>query len=243
MRVALLAGTGIAVAVGLRVARSRRQRSLHPVGRSMTGELQIWGCLDPTGSELLDHPARHDVTVRISKGAGTRRARPDVRGIAIRIPGPDRPTDLLLSTVGPGRWGRHLPVPRRTFDATYGSIAPYQAARRLYLAVGPDPEGTPVGDDIEQVGRRPADLLLYVVRSGIVQALGRLRLGEPLSEETDAALAFDPVRNASPDLQPTGLLHGIRALAYRASQRWRGATPAPADPHRVAATASGRPAR
>ncbi|WP_433789396.1 hypothetical protein [Actinoplanes sp. CA-252034] len=240
MRLAPLAGAGIVVAVGLRAARSRRQRALHPLGRSMSGELHVWGCVEPTGSDLLDHPARHAVTVRVSKGAGTRGSRPDVRGIAIRVPGAARPTDLLLSTVGPGRWGRHVPMPRRTFDAVYGSIAPYRADRRLHLAAGPDPEGTPVGDDIEQVGRHPADLLLHVIQSGKVQTFGRLHLGELLPASTDAELAFDPIRNTSPDLRPTGLLHGVRALAYRLSQRWRGATPAADNPTAVEETASGQ---
>ncbi|MEU4623441.1 hypothetical protein AB0G04_26145 [Actinoplanes sp. NPDC023801] len=227
MRLTPLAGAAVAAALGVRLVRARRQRSLHPLGRSMAGELEVWGCPRPAGAELLDRPARHAVIVRLSKGLGTRRDRPDVRGIAIRIPGPDRPFDLLLSTVGPGRWGRRVPMPRRTFDADYGSIAAYRAgAGRLYLAAGPDPDGTPVGDDIELVGRAPADLLLYAVRDSGAEAFGRVRLGDLLDRDTDAALSFDPIRNSSPDLHPTGLLHGVRALAYPASQRWRGAVPA-----------------
>jgi hypothetical protein len=222
MRLTPLIGMGAAAALGVRLARSRRQRSLHPLGRSMAGELEVWGCPDPIGAELVDKPGRYAVIVRLSKGLGTRRDRLDVRGIAIRVPGPDRPFDLLLSTVGPRRWGRRLPMPRRTFDAGYGSIAAYRArGGRVYLAAGPGRD--PVGDDIERIGHVPADLLLYVVRAGGEQAFGRVRLGELLPRDTDAALAFDPIRNSSPDLHPTGLLHGIRAVAYRASQRWRGA--------------------
>jgi hypothetical protein len=224
MRMTPLIGIATAAALGVRLARARRQRSLHPLGRSMTGELEIWGCLDPAGAELIDKPGRHAVVVRLSKGWGTRRDRPDVRGIAVRVPGSEHPFDLLLSTVGPGRWGRRLPMPRRTFDAAYGSIAAYRAGGgRLYLAAGPDPDGDPVGGDIERVGHAPADLLLYAVRADGAQAFGRVRLGALLSREADAQLAFDPIRNSSPDLRPTGLLHGARAVAYRASQRWRGA--------------------
>jgi hypothetical protein len=223
MRMTPLIGTVAAAALGVRLARARRQRALHPLGRSMAGELRIWGCPEPVGAELVDVPGRYPVIVRLSKGLGTRRDRPDVRGLAIRVPGQDRPFDLLLSTVGPGRWGRRLPMPRRTFDAEYGSIAAYRAGGgRVYLAAGPDRE--PVGDDIEQVGRVPAELLLYVVRDSGEQAFGRVRFGGLLDRDTDAALAFDPIRNSSPDLHPTGLLHGVRAVAYKASRRWRGAT-------------------
>ncbi|GIF04934.1 hypothetical protein [Actinoplanes siamensis] len=215
-------GAGVAVAAGMRLARSRRQRSLHPAGRSMTAELEIWGCVDPTGSTLLDRPGHYDVVVRLSKGVGTRRARPDVRGIALRVEG----TDLLLSTVGPGRWGRRLPMPRRTFDARYGSIAAYRSGTggKLYLAAGPDPSGRPLGRSLDTVGKA-ATLLLYAIRGPVVQPFGRVTLKDTLSPETDAALAFDPIRNAGDDLRPTGLLHGVRGIAYRASQRWRGARP------------------
>src|SRR5690348_326505 len=106
------------IAVGVRVVRSRTRRFLHPDGRSFTGELEIWGLPAPTGATLLDRPGRHPVTLRISKGAGTAPGRPDVLGVALRIHGPvaGRRADLLFSTAGRGRWLRHVPVPRRTFD-------------------------------------------------------------------------------------------------------------------------------
>jgi hypothetical protein len=56
----------------------------------------------------------------------------------------------------------------------------------------------------------------------------------------DAVLAFDPVRYAGEDLYPTGTIHGLRAFAYRLSQRWRGVRPAAADPGAVARTVTHR---
>jgi hypothetical protein len=43
----------------------------------------------------------------------------------------------------------------------------------------------------------------------------------PLPAAVDAALAFDPIRNAPADLYPTGVIHRLRAIAYPLSQRWR----------------------
>ncbi|GAA2902312.1 hypothetical protein Acy02nite_71390 [Actinoplanes cyaneus] len=220
------AAGGLAVAAGVRLARSRRRRSLHPAGRSMLGDLEIWGCVEPTGSALLDQPGRYDVTVRLSKGWGTRGERADVRGVAVRV----GDTDLLLSTVGPGRWGRRLPMPRRTFDARYGSVAPYRTGSggKVYLAAGPDPAGRPLGRSLDAVGEA-GTFLLYAIRGAVVQPFGRVTLGRVLPPPVDAALAFDPIRHATGDLHPTGLLHGIRGVAYHASQRWRGASPANQD--------------
>jgi hypothetical protein len=65
-----------------------------------------------------------------------------------------------------------------------------------------------------------------------------LTVGRPPSPGADAALAFDPVRNALPDLHPTGLIHAARAFAYRWSQRWRGAAPAHPNPDAVKSTAA-----
>jgi len=198
---------------------------LHPDGRSFTGELETWGARVPVGAHLLDRPARHQVVVRLSKGAGTRRGRPDVRGLAIRVHGAGRDTDILLSTTGTGRLTRHVPVPRRGFDAYYGSITAYRAGeRKVYLAAGPDPAGPPLGRTLESVvavaRRHRAALLLYAGPDPV----GRVTFGAPLPPPADAALAFDPVRNAPADLHPVGLMHGVRAFAYRASRRWRGAS-------------------
>ena len=221
-----------AAALGVRAARSRHRRALHPAGRTFTGELEVWGNPTTAGSALIDRPGRHDVTVRLSKGAGTRGSLPDVLGVAIRVhspSGPDR--DLLLSTTGRGRITRHLPIPRRSFDTVYGSITPYRNGHGadIYLSAGPDRNGAALGRTLASVSDaahsdRDAGLLLY---AGGARPFGRVVLGSPLPAGADAALAFDPVRNAPADLTPSGLLNAARAVAYRASQRWRGVSPPP----------------
>jgi hypothetical protein len=218
----ILAGAALAGALAVRVARSRHRRLLHPDGRSFTGELEIWGPDRPIGSALVDRPARYPVTVRISKGAGTRPGRPDVLGVAVRLM---ETADLLLSTMGNGRVLRHLPMPRRSFDTRYGTILAYRtgAGSKVYLTAEPDPAGPPLGHTLESVtaaAREGARLLLGVAGAGVV---GRVTFGAQLPAAVDAALAFNPIRNAPADLYPTGLIHRSRALAYPLSQRWRGA--------------------
>ncbi|WP_250036762.1 hypothetical protein [Paractinoplanes maris] len=219
----------VVVALGVRVIRSRHRRFLHPDGRSFTAELTVWGTGRTEGADLLDHPARHDAVVRISKGAGTRGARADIRGLAVRLAG-DRPLDLLWSTAGEGRFTRHLPAPRRTFDTFYGSILPYRTGtrRKIYLGARPD---TPLGRTLQEL--TDGTITLYAGD----RPFGRLTFGTQLPFRTDAELAFDPVRNTAPDLHPTGFIHFTRAFAYRLSQRWRGAHPAAPAPSAVERTA------
>ncbi len=232
-----LFATAAGAALAVRLVRSRHRRSLHPAGRSFAGQLEICGLRHPIGSELLDHAARYRATVRLSKGIGTAGGRADLRGLAVRAHLPGRDVDLLLSTAGNGRFTRHLPAPRRSFDVTYGSITAYRSGTgtKLYLSAQPDPDGPALGRGLAHLAA--GDRLLLKVDG---RTAGRVVLGADLGPAVDAALAFDPVRHASPDLHPTGLVHGLRAYAYRLSQRWRGATPAAADPEAVARTAGHR---
>lgn len=242
----LVLAAGGAVAFGVRLAHSRHRRLLHPDGRSFTGELRVEGLAEPVGSGLIDRPGRYPVTVRLSKGAGTRPGHRDILGLAVRVRDGDEDRDLLLSTAGTGRLTSHLPAPRDTFDTHYGSITGYRtgSGRKVHLAAGPDPDGEPLGRTLESVvaaaatGR--AALLIHADFDGTSHAFGRVSFGSALPPAEDAALAFDPVRRSSPDLHPSGTVHGLRAFAYKFSQRWRGVSPAPADPAAVARTAAHR---
>jgi hypothetical protein len=226
-------------ALGVRIARSRHQRFMHPDGRSFAGELRVTGTRD-TGSALIDRPGRHPVTVRISKGVGTRPGRPDVLGLAVRVHGPvcGHRCDLLLSSAGRGRVSRHLPVPRGTFDSRYGSILAYRTGtgRKVYLSARPAADGRALGRTLESVVTAAARDGARLVVAADGQPFGTVIFGDLVPAATDAGLAFDPVRNSAPDLHPTGLIHASRALAYRLSQRWRGAGPA-ANPPAVLRTA------
>lgn len=236
MRPARIALAAAAAGLTVRIARSRHRRSLHPAGRSYAGTVEVFGSL------LLPGPARYPATVRVSKGVGTRGGRLDVRGLAVRVHLPGRDLDLLLSTAGGGRLTRHLPMPRRTFAATYGTITAYRlgpgSGSKIYLLARPDPDGPAIGRSLGEV--TPGDRFLLGVRQGEREfPVGRVSLGRLLSPDVDRALAFDAVRNSLPALHPAGLVHGSRALAYRASQRWRGVTPAPANPAAVERTVPG----
>jgi hypothetical protein len=235
--------TAVVTAVAIRVVRSRHRRSLHPDGRSFTGELAVTG-LPGTGSALLERPDRHPVTLRISKGVGTRPGWADVLGLAVRVHGPvaGHRCDLLFSTAGRGRFSRHVPMPRRTFDTVYGSILAYRTGtrRKLYLSAEPDPDSRPLGRTLEAVVTAAEHDGAHLTLSADGRPFGTVRFGTVLPAETDAALAFDPVHNTREDLHPTGLVHASRGVAYRLSQRWRGLPPPAADPDAVVRTATHR---
>jgi hypothetical protein len=229
-----LVATAVVTALGVRIARSRHRRFMHPDGRSFTGELVVTG-VRHTGASLIDRPGRYPVTLRISKGVGTRAGRADVLGLALRVDG----YDLLFSTAGRGSLGRHVPVPRRAFDTFYGSILPYRTGtgRKLYLSAEPDPDGRPWGRTLESVVTAAEGDGARLILSADGAPFGTVRFGTVLPAEVDAALAFDPIRNTTADLHPTGEVHAVRAFAYRLSQRWRGAVPAAASPDAIARTA------
>jgi hypothetical protein len=242
-RVKYLVTAAVVTAAAVRAVRSRHQRSLHPDGRSFTGELTVTG-LPGTGAALLERPGRHPVTLRISKGVGTRPGFPDLFGVAIRVHGPvcGHKCDLLFSTAGSGRFSRHVPMPRRGFDTVYGSILAYRTGtgRKLYLSARPDPDARPLGRTLESVvtaAERDGARLILMADD---EPFGSVRFGPPLPAEVDAALAFNPVTHTGPDLHPTGLVHASRAVAYRLSQRWRGVRPSAADPDATARTAAHR---
>jgi hypothetical protein len=147
-----------------------------------------------------------DCLVRLSKGIGTSRGRPDLLGLAVRLLH-EPPVDVLLTTApGDAGWQRYLLLPRaRWAGATLTSLMWWRApsGERLQVVVDvPDRDLDSPEPDV-LVGRLPATLVLRVLGAdGVVQA-GTVRV-ERRSELP------------RPDLDP--VLHP--PLPFRLGPRW-----------------------
>ncbi|MFB9446860.1 phosphodiesterase [Dactylosporangium vinaceum] len=207
-------------------AHARGARLLHPRGRTFTGALTTFGTRGHRwGAALLDEPAVHPAVVRVSKGAPTPAGWPDVLGLAIRLPQPEGDVDLLLSSCTAVPVLRHLPWPRRDFGGRYGTLLAYRAGRRrVFLATQPEPGLGSTLDAVVRAAAGPGIQLPLVAASrwGSWRSFAVLRFGPVLDAGADAALAFDPIANAAPDLAPVGLVQRLRQPVYRASQQGRG---------------------
>jgi hypothetical protein len=184
------------------LAKARHARALHPRGVQMTGEL----------SGTPPFPAQAGVTVRLSKGAGTGEGKPDVLGVALRVPTETGDWDLLLSSTGTGQRTRLLPkFVRRWRDARLGTLAPYRYSGELlwFMAV-PDENEPPTRFTIHASGRdaewrQVAQVTLHP------------------HDSTDTPVAFDPVLNRPPEMElAPRWLALLREQAYEGSRRGRG---------------------
>lgn len=182
-------------------AKARQARALHPRGVQTTGEL--------TGAPPF--PATATVTVRLSKGAGTGPGKPDVLGLALRVPTESGDWDLLLSSTGTGRQTRLLPkFVRHWHEARLGTLAPYRYRGELlwFMAV---PDG----------GEPPARFTLHVSgKDAEWRQVATVTLRP--EDRTAAPVAFDPVLNRPPDLElAPSWLAALREQAYEGSRRGR----------------------
>ena len=211
------------------LARVRRARPFHPVGRSFTA-LLVPGPADEVdvfGSE--PRPA----LVRFSNAAGLPPALPDVLGIAVRVPdgaGPGRPVDLLLSSSPAWPVARHVLRPSRDFTtAHFSSLLPYDHAPRDRERVrrvlgarygGPRPRGPLRLADLERAAAAGGlrFFLEHATPSGPWRPFAEIVIERRLPPEESERLRFHPW-NAAVELRPAGLLNRIRAGAYEASQR------------------------
>ncbi|HEX2075440.1 MAG TPA: phosphodiesterase [Geodermatophilus sp.] len=235
------AGRAVAAPLGA-LARRRRGKPMHPRGAVFDAVLERSGGPD-WGVPWLAERASQRALARLSRGAGLPAPLPDLLGLAVHVPDPDRPVDLLLSSTGRGRLTRLVPVPRRSAATVYSSIMGYRSdAGTLRLAALPERvpgrrTGTP-SDPEPLAGAVAADGLsftLLVARGlGPWQPFGRLRLTGPVTG-LDPDLRFDAVRNPPPGLVADGPMARFRAPAYAAARAGRdrqpGADPpAPGDP-------------
>ena len=192
------------------VAAARRGKAVHPHGVVHRGRLVVDGIpAAPAGSRLLSERAEHDVLVRFSRSIGLPRPLPDLLGMSIRVVdayGEGQHQDLLLIT------SIDLPVLHHVFvpagdvhQRPYTSSLPYRAGDETFL-IGAVPE-------------EGGELRFGVAVAPIAcrfRTVARLEVGERLPDTLDA-LRFSPF-NTGGGLEPSGLLNGMRALAYPMSQ-------------------------
>lgn len=183
------------------LAKARHDRALHPRGVQLTGEL----------SGSAPFPASATVSVRLSKGAGTGPGKPDVLGIALRVPTESGDWDLLLSSTGTGQRTRLLPkFVRHWRDARLGTLAPYRHRGELvwFMAVPDD-------------GEQPRRFTIHASgKDANWRQVAEVTLHPELREP--APPAYDPVLNrpAEMELAPRWLAV-LREQAYEGSRRGR----------------------
>ncbi|SNT03684.1 hypothetical protein SAMN06893096_11417 [Geodermatophilus pulveris] len=219
------AGRAVAVPLGA-LARRRRTKPMHPRGAVLDAVLERTGGPAWWGVPWLAGRGEQPVLARLSRGGGLPAPLPDLLGLAVRVPGPEGPVDLLLSTTGRGRLTRLLPVPRRDAAAVYTSVMGYRSvAGTVRLAALPAPGAGPVTPEPGPVGAAAAAgrlvLTLAAARgAGPWRPFARLRLLAPVPGG-DPDVRFDAVRHPPPGLVPDGPMARFRAPAYAAAQRAR----------------------
>ena len=198
------------------IARRRGGKPMHPRGAVFDAVLDrgrgmAWGV------PWLAETARDRAVVRLSRGAGLPEPLPDLLGLAIRLPFPGAPIDLLLTTTGRGAGTRLLPVPRRDTASFYSSIMAYRSdSGPVRLGACPDADGVPSepGPLARRVARADLCFTLVAARGlGRWEPFAHLRITGPLPT-LDPDVRFDAVQHPPPGLLPDGPLARFRAPAY-----------------------------
>ncbi|WP_216653916.1 hypothetical protein [Nocardioides sp. zg-DK7169] len=224
------AGAGGAVlAAGTRALAAVRpaRKPLHPDGDVRPGRIRRTGSAVRSGVAWLDEPGEDEVRVRLSRAVGLPAPLPDIHGIAVRVPGPAGPGDLLFASTGWGRLTRFLLTGGRHPDSRpMTTLLPYATAGGpVLLGLGAAPAAPG--------GATEAWELRWARPSGPWHRFAELRLApgprEPAAGE-DRAISFDPVRHQVPGLRQYDVVRRLREPAYlraRASRTAGPATPAP----------------
>ena len=91
------------------LGKARGRKALHPRGEVLQGLIGRHGTVGRTGVAWLDEAGTDRVAVRFSRSLGLPAPRPDILGLALRIPTePGQFGDVLLATTGTGHIGcRH----------------------------------------------------------------------------------------------------------------------------------------
>lgn len=204
------AGAGLSVAFHL-VGRLRpAAKPLHPRGRLVHGVLTRWGVTPATGVRWLDEEGVDDVLVRLSRATGLPAYLPDIHGLAVRTSvAPGRHGDLLFATTGTGRLTRFmLTATRSGKERPHTTLLPYRTPKgAVLLAAQPQDSGR--------------FRLACASTSGEWRLFGELALSESETVDIDPMMAFDPVLNTIPGLEPYEWVRRLREGAYAEARRSR----------------------
>ncbi|WNV87519.1 hypothetical protein [Umezawaea sp. Da 62-37] len=210
------------------LARVRGAPAVHPRG--------VWFEGTVTGSADSGLPLPTSTTPvigRMSKGAGTAGALPDVLGLAFRIPGgagADRPWDLALSSSGGGGVTRLLPLPARHWTTTrYGTLVPYRWHGQLRWLCAVAAPGQPLissslRDLADLVKTKPIEFTLRASSPDARwQEVGHLVVRTAAAPR--GGISFDPAVNSPPGLEMVpAVVKRIRERAYAGSRSGRRTT-------------------
>ncbi|OBA97444.1 phosphodiesterase [Mycobacteriaceae bacterium 1482268.1] len=199
----------------------RSRRLFHPVGVLAEGTLER---LAPPGEGLP--MASCDVIGRVSKGVGLPGPLPDIAGLAWRMPVADAPTSwdvLLASTIR----NRLLLAPAVGWSgATFSSLMPFRHDDgvwwiRARLTTEIDVAGLPLDAIRRHLGSTGVEFAIeQAAGTGGFLPLAQLTLRRPHRED----VAFDPILNTDPSVQPLPQwLADFRRAAYKRSREGRDA--------------------
>ncbi|ORT58055.1 hypothetical protein [Streptomyces sp. CB03238] len=226
-----------AFGIARRIARRRSAPALHPQGLTCAGVLDVPGTggdAAPWGVPLLDRAGSYDVTVRWSRAAGLPARLPDGLGLALRVEdagGHGAPLDLLLTSSGTGRLGRHVPRLRRdALAGPYSTLLSYRVGdRERVIAAFPVRGPRRVRGDLaalrQALEHGPARFELRAAAPGEPwRTFATLTVGTPRPYPEETTPTSDPYLHGLPGLRPTDRLHGLRAAAYSGSRHGRADT-------------------
>jgi len=194
------------------LGRARGRKALHPRGEVLQGLIGRHGAVGRTGVAWLDEAGTDHVAVRLSRSLGLTARRPDILGMALRIPAqPGQFGDVLLATTGTGLLGRYVLLPaRRHGRRAYTSLFPYQTlAGPLLLAA------------IPTAGSPRLYELAYARPTGPWLPFATLEITQTTYRGHDVDLSFDPVLNIVPGLETYHWAAQLRRFSYAASRRAR----------------------
>ena len=194
------------------LGKARGRKALHPRGEVMEGLIGRAGVVGRTGVPWLDEAGTDHVAVRFSRSLGLSAPRPDILGMALRIPTePGEFGDVLLATTGTGLLGRYVLLPARRHSLpAYASLFPYKTlAGPLLLAAIPT-AGSPRQYE-----------LAYARPNGRWLPFGTLEVTQTTYRGHDLDLSFDPVLNVVPGLETYHWAAQLRRFSYAASRRAR----------------------